>query len=329
MAKVLRRSDIQRIVDEAQLIGLVESAFAELADGLAVQPHRGQLHDDDDNGLVLIMPGLLRRTGSMGVKVVTVYPDNPRKFDMPNIMASTLLMDSRTGEPLCFMDATYLTAMRTGAVCAVATKHLAAADASSLGIIGTGAQAEAIASYVCAVRPIRSIRAFSDDTADRKEAFRRRVSEKTGLAVSIVQGAEEAVRGAEVLVTATSSKRPVISSGWISDGAHINAIGNHDPNAQELDSETVARSVVVCDDVEACLAESGDCGIPLAAGMVPRGHFKYSLGDVVKGRNPERNPCSVTLFKSIGLAIQDVAAGYYAYKRAVELGVGIDIDLRG
>lgn len=325
--RILTRSDIRPLLDELELINLVKIAFSELASGKAVQPHRGQLVVENENGLVLIMPGLLSGIKAMGVKVVTVYPDNPVKFGIPNIMATTLLMDTKTGEPVCLMDATYLTAARTGAVCAVATRLLADEHSTSLGLIGTGAQAEAIASFICSVRPISTIRAYSDDVLERKEAFASRVSQKTGIQVELTDSAEVAVREADVITTATSSKKPVIDFRWIKPGAHINAIGNHDPHCQELDSETVKNSIVICDDVNACLTESGDLIIPLNQGLVDTGHFEHSLGDVIRGKNLVRESDRVTLFKSIGLAIQDVVAAEYIYRKAVNQGKGTDLNL--
>ncbi len=327
MTRILTKAHLQQVIDVREVIDVVERAFAHFEQGKAVVPGRTAIHVPEHDGLCLVMPGYLSESGALGVKLVTVYPGNPGRYGLPNVLGVLVLLDHRTGQPICIMDATYLTAVRTGAACAAATRHLARHDAHSLAVIGTGAQAEAIATAICAVRDIQEIKAFSVAPQSSRDAFCTSVGERTGIRVMLTDSAECAVKDSDIVVVATSSHTPVISGSWLKPGAHINAIGNHHPDSRELDSDTVKRSIVVCDDIWACLQEAGDLILPMEAGEVGRDHFKLSLGQVVLGGLPDRGPDDITLFKSVGLSIQDMSAALYAYNAAMASGIGTDIEL--
>ncbi len=329
MALILTKSDLKNILgkDTEDVIDIVEQAFLAMYKGEACVPDRAAIPVDNHKGLCLVMPAYLGDIEALGMKMVTVYPDNPRKFGLPNIMGILVLVNARTGEPICVMDATYLTSIRTGAVCGVATRHLAMADAHVLGVIGTGAQAAGIVRCVTAVRPVDEIKIYSVDSLDQRMAFAREIQGYTDISVSLCESAEQAVRGSSLVVVATTSKRPVISASWLSPGTHINAIGNHHPDSQEIDSDTIAKSIVVCDSIDVCMEEAGDIILPIKNGYVDSNHFRFDLGQVVAGCGPVRERDDITLFKSVGVAIQDMSVAYYAYEQAAKLGVGIEIDL--
>jgi len=327
VTRILSKTDLRRLLKPRDVLNAVEQAFVSMEQGRAVVPPRVGIHVPEHSGVCLVMPGYLSDSGALGVKTVTVYPGNPDRYGLPNVLGTVALLDCRTGHPTCIMDAGYLTAIRTGAVCAVATKYLARAEAHSVGVIGTGAQAGAIVEAVCEVRVIGEIKVYSLEPENRRKRFADGVRASTGVQVTMTSCAEEAVRDSDVVVLATSSKSPVLSGTWLRPGAHVNAIGNHDPESREVDSETVRRSIVVCDDIDACLKEAGDVMIPLKSGEIPAQHVSLNLGQVVLGRGPSRSADDITLFKSVGLAIQDMSTALLAYTRAVELNVGIDVEL--
>jgi ornithine cyclodeaminase/alanine dehydrogenase-like protein (mu-crystallin family) len=194
-------------------------------------------------------------------------------------------------------------------------------------MIGTGAQAGGIAAAVCRVREIRCIKAYSIEPEDRRSRFAHEVEQRTGVPVTLTGSAEEAVRGSDIVALATSARSPVISGSWLAPGTHVNAIGNHYPDSREVDSDTVKKSIVVCDDVASCMQEAGDIILPIKNGEIPSDHVRYSLAEVVAGRGPARGADDITLFKSVGLSIQDVSTALYAYTEAVTSGIGVEVDL--
>jgi ornithine cyclodeaminase/alanine dehydrogenase len=225
------------------------------------------------------------------------------------------------------MDGTYITAMRTGATSGVATRYLAREDASTVGVIGAGAQARTQLAAVCEVRPIAAARVFSR-SADGRAAYAREMSAELGIEVVATGSAEEAVRGVDIVCTASTSKTPVVESDWIGPGVHINGVGSHSVDARELDAETVRRARVVVDTRDAALAEAGDLLMPIKEGLIGEDHIRAELGEVVTGARPGRErDDEITLFKSQGLAIQDVATAALVYRIARERGVGTSAPL--
>jgi alanine dehydrogenase len=329
MALILTRADVRNIVekDVKEIIDIVEQGFLALYKGQACIPDRAAVPVDHHEGLCLVMPAYLSDIEALGMKMVTVYPNNPRKFGLPNVMAILVLVNAITGEPICVMDATYLTSIRTGAACAVATRHLALPDAQVLGVIGTGAQAAGIVRCITAVRQIDEIKVYSVDSLEQRTAFAREIREYADIPVALCESAEQAVRDSGLVAIATTSRRPVVSASWLCPGAHINAVGNHHPDSQEIDADTIVKSIVVCDSIDICMEEAGDIILPIKNGYVDPGHFRFELAQVVAGFGPVRERDDITLFKSVGVAIQDISVARYAYEQAVKLGVGIEVDL--
>ena len=324
----LSRADIRRLVPMRDAVELMKVAFADLSAGRAQSPLRTVLQVAEHAGDALFMPAYVPGGAALGVKVVSVFRENPRR-DLPLIHALVVIVDPETGQPLAILDGTYLTALRTGAVSGAATDLLARPDSKTLVVIGAGAQGVTQAAAVCAVRPIERVVAVdvSEVTLAR---FREAIGRDWPDLLDRLETTTDAgvVAEADVVCTATTSKTPVFDDARIRPGTHLNAVGAFTPEMQELPAATVARATVVVDATEAALAEAGDLIIPLNAGLVGRGHFARELGMVVAGTAPGRtSPDEVTLFKSVGNAVQDVVVGRRAVDRARELGVGATIDL--
>jgi ornithine cyclodeaminase/alanine dehydrogenase len=272
------------------------------------------------------MPAYLEEMNALGIKVVSVYPDNP-KLGLPTILGVVLLTEPKSGELLAVMDGAYLTAVRTGAASGVATKHLARKDADEVGIIGTGVQGKKQVAAVCEVRPIKKVKAY-DVLPDKCKLFCSEVSKELGVKVVQVGSARDAVSGSDIVLTASTSKTPVVEGEWLEEGTHVNAIGSHTPDARELDATAVKRAKLVVDSKEAALKEAGDLIIPISQGLLSQDHIFAELGEVVTGKKPGReNESEITLFKSQGLAIQDISTARRVYDLAIKKGVGRVVQL--
>jgi alanine dehydrogenase len=293
----LDEAAVDRLLRMEELIPAMERALADFASGKVVQPVRTMLPVAEHQGFLGLMPAY---TGAaLGTKLVTFYPHNT---DVPTHHATILLFKPETGEPLVTMDGRLITEVRTAAVSAVATEHLARPDASVLAIIGSGVQARSHLEALRLVRDFREIRVWSPR---RAAAF----AEEHG--VRAAASAEEAVRGADVVVTATTSSTPVLAGEWLSPGAHINAIGAPRPDWRELDDEVLRRSRVYVDSREAALRESGD--------VIAAGEIVAEVGEVAAGSKPGRRSAEeITLFKSLGLAVEDVATAELVYHKALD-----------
>ena len=326
MTLLLARDDVARVLTMPACIEAVEGAFAALARGEADMPQRAVIKVPPHHGLFLGMPAYLGgEAEALGLKLVTVYPDNPAQHDLATTLGTLMLCDPRTGAVTAIMDAGYLTAVRTGAASGVATRYLAREDAAVCVVFGAGVQARQQLVAVHEVRPLRQAYVL-DVSAEAAAAFARDLAAQLGIAVEAVDDAEAAVRGADIVVTASSSPTPVLQGAWVQPGTHINNIGSHAPTTRELDTATVARSYFVADLREANLAEAGDILIPIAEGAVTADHIAASLGEIVIGQKPGRTDAEqVTVFKSCGLAVQDVSTAVAVVQAARERGVGTEV----
>ena len=327
MALLLSRSDVQKLLPMSKAIEVVESAFGELANGTAEMPPRTVMIDPEVGGWIAYMPSYLKSGGALGIKAVTVYKNNPDKFGLPTTLGTILVQDQATGQVVAAMDGGYLTAMRTGAVSGVATKHLARKDSKVGGILGTGVQARAQVIAMCEAAQLDEVLSFSVDPDDRRQAFADELSEATGVPMRLSSSTEDVLANSDVVALATTAANPIVKADWWKEGAHINAIGSHAPGVRELDTETVVKSKVICDQKEACLAEAGDIQIPIEEGAYSADDIHGDLGAVVNGVLAGReNDSEITLFKSVGLAIQDISCAALVYQQAVEQGVGTEFD---
>lgn len=327
MVILLSKSQVSSLLSMAESIEAVEGAFRELALGTATMPTRLSLSIPEKQGWLGVMPAYLAQAESLTTKIVTVYQNNATRHGIPNVLAAVILNDVETGRIEAIMEGSQITAMRTGAVSGVATKYLARSDAYRLGIFGAGVQARRQFEAVREVREIRSVSVY--DT--RTEMTRDFVAEATAQAdvkVSVAQTPDELVRDSDIIATATTSATPVFNGRNIKPGTHINAIGAFTPSTREVDSETVATSKIVVDSLDAALAEAGDIIIPLKEGVIQRENVWAELGEIVTGKKAGRTSQEEkTLFKSVGLGIQDAAVASVVFKKACSLGVGTRLDL--
>ena len=325
MSLLLDRETIRGLITMPEAMELLEKAFAELIDGSAVMPPRTAVSDPQHNGWYAFMPAQLSSMGALGIKAVTVYKDNPSKHSLPSTMATIVLLDNETGQATAVMDGGFLTAMRTGAVSGLATKYLARADAAVAGVLGTGVQARAQLEGMSVGRKLDRALCYSQDTPERQKGFCDELSAQLGIPVATVGSTKELVESVDILALATTATTSIVDGDWLKPGVHINAIGSHAPGVRELDTRSVLRSKIICDQTEACLAEAGDLQIPIEEGALDPGTIYGELGEIVTGRKKGREADEeITLFKSVGLSIQDISAAHYVYKRALEQKVGTE-----
>jgi len=303
-------------------IDVMAGALASLARGVVHQPLRMVVHPPGSPGLFALMPSYAAvPEPSFGLKVIGVFPGNVARGRDAH-QGAVLLVSGETGSLLALINASALTAIRTAAVSAVATRLLAREDASELAIIGSGVQARTHLAAIASVRKIRRAR-IASRRLERARAFVTQNSSSVPFPLEAVAGAEAAVRGADVIVTVTNSREPVLRREWISAGAHLNAVGASQSTSRELDSETVAAARFFVDRRESAESESGDYLVPLLEESIGSGHIRAEIGEVLIGLQPGRTaPEEITLFKSLGLAVEDLAAAAYVYRRARAAGAG-------
>jgi alanine dehydrogenase len=326
MPLLLSRQDVARVLNMKDCMEVIEKAFAEMADGTAVLPLRTAITPPD--GLSLYMPAYLKGMGALACKVVTVYKNNPKKYNLPVTVGKVLLQDPNTGDVLCIMDGGYLTAVRTGAASGVATKFLARKDKGQVcGVFGAGVQAKCQLWAVAEARPLSKVLVF-DISDDAVKSFIGEMSAKLSLEVVKASSSDQLLREVDIIVAATSSATPIFDGAKVREGTHINGIGSHTPSARELDTTIIKRATVVADSYEACLKEAGDIMIPISEGAIDKAHIRAELGEIITGRKPARtSDREITLFKSNGLAIQDAAAAKLVYDRAVVAGIGTNVSI--
>ncbi len=328
MPLLLSRRDVESVLTMEDCLEAVETAFRELARSRAVMPQRAVIKVEEHRGLFLGMPAYIGGDlDALGLKVVTVYPENPAQHDLPTVLGTLMLCDPATGKAVAIMDAGYLTAVRTGAASGVATRALAREDSRTCVLFGAGVQARQQLVALNLVRPLAKVSVI-DVNREAARSFARELGDSLEIRIEATEDVERAVREADIVVTASSSHDPIFDGSWLREGTHINNIGSHSPDARELDTTTVKRSKFVADLREANLAEAGDILIPIREGAVNEDHIHASLGEVLIGAKPGRESSEeITLFKSCGLAIQDVSTALAVYSAARERGIGIEVEL--
>lgn len=328
MPLLLNAEEVKSVLTMKDCIRVVESAFAELSNGTAALPLRNNISPKDQlPGLALYMPAYLKELNALACKVVTVYKDNPSKYQLPTTIGKVLLQDPNTGEVICIMDGGYLTAVRTGAASGVANRYLAKKGSKqNIGIYGTGVQAQMQLWAMKETADIGKVLVY-DINGEAADSFVKNMAAQHDLDIQKATDPDELLN-TDIICTATSSSQPLWDGNKLKAGTHINNIGSHSPSYRELDTLTVKRSKFVGDSREACLNEAGDIMIPLKEGAISEDHFYAELGDLVTGKKDGRtNNEEITVFKSNGLAIQDVATAKLIYDKAVEAGIGISIDI--
>ena len=317
-----------------ECIDAMADALRALAVGEARLPLRQVIGLPGSPNLFALMPGHIgvnsreKHRASIGAKVITVFPGNDAT-PLDSHLGVVLLFEADMGQLLAIIDASSVTAIRTAAVSGVATKLLANPDAGDLAILGAGVQAMTHLEAMRVVRTLRRVRVWSR-TRERRERFIEKAKRKLGVDVESSESVEACVKGADIICTVTASREPVLQGAWINAGAHVNAVGAALPTARELDSAAVVRSRVYVDRRESALAEAGDILIPMAEGVVNAEHIRGEIGGVLLGAVPGRESREeITLFKSLGLAIEDLAAARHIYDKGVALGTGVWVSLGG
>jgi alanine dehydrogenase len=339
--RLLGPEAVEQAADFAAVVDAVEAAFGADARGDVQMPAKSyvdlpqyngdfrsmpvylDVRGDDVSGDQSASPGDSSTAGgwdAAAVKWVNVHPDNPRKHDLPTVMGTVVYSDPETAVPLALMDGTELTRRRTGAAAAVATKHLAVADADSMGIVGAGVQSSAQLEAVSQVRPIEEV-----VVADRNEGKVAEFVDRFDDRFDARGGSVEAAAACDVLSTVTPVEDPIVRD--VGDHTHVNAIGADAAGKHEVADEVLEAAKVVIDDHEQC-THSGEINVPWSAGVLDDGDIHAELGEVVVGERPGREPADgVTVFDSTGLAVQDVAAAHVVYERATEEGLGQSFEL--
>ncbi|HEU4939785.1 MAG TPA: ornithine cyclodeaminase family protein [Vicinamibacterales bacterium] len=321
MPVLLSEQDVRIVLLMSDLIDAMESALARFSSNEVTQPLRTVIEVGLQKAFVGVMPAFIDEPAMLGTKVVSVFGSNAA-VDLPTHLATIVLLDPMTGELLSIMDGRYITEARTAAVSAVSVKHLAREDATRLAIIGTGVQARSHLEAISAVRHLNEVRVWSRSAANRA-AFAREMRARTTATITLASSARDAVDAADVIVLATASREPVVQSDWIPDGAHVCAVGACRPDQREMDSALVARGRIFVDSRTGALAEAGDIILPIKEGAIGEQHVAGELGEVVLGRIAGRTSRDeVTIFKSLGMAVEDVAAAHLAYVKAAERGLG-------
>lgn len=313
----LSESDVRSALPIAELIDAMELALIAFSSGRVVQPVRTVM-EIGQRAFFGLMPALDSDGALLGTKLVSVLPENTAK-GLPSHQAAIVLFDAASGALLAVTDGRYITEARTAAVSAVSVRHLARPDAHVLAIIGSGVQAHSHLEALPLVQDFREIRVWSPNTA-RLQHF------AAGRNVTPCHSAEHAVRGAGVVVLATSSTTPVIDNAWVSPGTHVVAVGACRPTHRETDPRLVARALVVVDSRAAAMQEAGDILLAIQDGLIGPGHIHTELGEIASGaRSGRQDAAQVTLFKSLGLAIEDVVSAGMAYRRALAEGRGVQV----
>ena len=324
MPILLTEEDVKALLSMDHLIATMETALADFSTGRVVQPVRTVLQVGAQKAFYGVMPAYIPRLPALGAKMVTVFASNAER-NLPSHLATISLFDPETGALLALVDGRYITEARTAAVSAVSVNYLAKPDAGVLAIIGSGVQARSHLEAIDRVRELRDVRVWSP-SAERRNAFVADMSKHVSAPLRAAASAEEAVRDASIVVLVTASREPVVRSEWIAEGAHICAVGACRPDQREMDAGLVARGELWVDSREAALSEAGDILLAIKDGAIDEHHIAGELGTFVASTS-RRKDKRLTIFKSLGMGVEDVAAAHLALVRARQAGRGRQFEL--
>ncbi|HEX2456852.1 MAG TPA: ornithine cyclodeaminase family protein [Vicinamibacterales bacterium] len=326
MSLVLSEADVRRVLPMGDLIDAMQRALVEFSARRVQQPLRSVLQVGQAHAFFGVMPAFIPASGALGTKLVTVFGSNAER-GLPSHLATILMLDSETGQLLAVMDGRYVTEARTAAVSAVSAKLLAREGAATLALIGSGVQARSHLEALAHVRKLREVRVWSP-RADSRRKFISDMQAHSPAPIVDAGSARDAVAGADLVVLATASHEPVVMSDWIGAGTHICAVGACRPDQREMDSALVKRARVLVDSRTAAMAEAGDLVIPIEEGAITPEHIVGELGELAAGSVTGRSSNDeVTIFKSLGLAVEDVAAGDLVLARAKAQGLGRQLSM--
>ena len=327
MVRLLTKEDVAKLLTMPDALNYVEEAYKQLTLGNAIVPQRIAFTDPAP-GLTLIMPGIIGgKMNALATKIVSVYKQNPEKYDMPTVLAKIMVQDINTGDIVGIMDGSLITAMRTGAATGVSVKYLARKNSTTLGIYSAGVQArkQVSAVYWGLDKKLEKCKVY-DLKKNVAKDFKKEIESELGIDVEIVESGDDLLSNTDIVVAATTSTTPLFSGNKVVEGTHISSIGAHAPDARELDSIIIKRaSLLTAGLKEACLAEAGDYIIPINEGIITENDI-FSIGEIITGNKPGRTSDSeITVFKSVGISAQDVAVGKLVYDRALKEGIGQNI----
>ena len=324
--RLLSEKQVQGLIDVAELIAVLKQAHIQYSTGKAVMPVRLVVPLPQIQGRITSMPGFLNEDKALGMKVVTYFQNNPQ-HNLPAILATIMLFSAETGKMIAVMDGGYITAIRTACASALATQALANPETPTLGILGAGVQARAHIQALAQVRKFSKIKIYSP-SATSAASIKNDVEKEAGVAIEVARSAEEVVRASDLLVTVTTAKEPIVKADWFKPGVHINAVGSHRPDLREIDGATLARAKVVVDSKEAILTECGDILLALKEQTITEAHIHGEIGEILAGAKPGRTSADeITLYKSVGIAIQDVATAQLVYRKALAQNVGTNVEI--
>src|SRR5438105_155067 len=324
---IVNQHEVPELLPMEECIDVMADALTALAHGDAVMPLRGMAGMPERAGLLAWMPSLLPASSVMGIKVISVFPNEGTELE--SHQGAVLLFEAKRGQLLAVVDASEITAIRTAAVSGLATRLLARPDADDLAILGSGTQAGTHIESMMSVRTIRRVRVWSRDRA-HAGTFAETQSAQRGISVEVCGSAKEAVEGASIVCTTTSATQPVLEGRWLAPGAHVNAVGFAGPTGGELDAEAMARGRLFADRGASIRNEAGDFLLAKKEGAVGDDHVAGEIGEVLLGKVEGRtSPDQITIFESLGLAIEDLAAVNHVYRRAQETGKGAWVELGG
>lgn len=326
---ILKRKDVENLLDLDQLVQSLAPAMADLSAGQVSMPQRMIAFTPEENGLLAAMPVYLPSPVTLSTKLVTVFPQNSAR-GLPSHQALVLVFDIATGAPLALIDGTYLTAMRTAAGSALATQLLARADASIMAIVGTGVQARAHAQAIPLVRAIKEIRIWGRDK-EKARQLAQEITAELQIAAKPVPTFRDAAAGAGIVCATTHAAEPVVAGQWLELGVHVNSVGLN-PQGRELDDDTIAKALVIVESREAALTPlpggANDLTWPIRDGVISEKHIHAEVGELVSGKRQGRTSAEqITLYKSVGVAVQDAVAAQLVLAAAREQGAGIEIEV--
>jgi ornithine cyclodeaminase len=325
---IINQSEVPQLLPMNECMEVMAEALKTLARGNAILPLRPVMWLPEKVGALGMMPSYLGDIQSFGLKVVSVFPGN-HGTEYDSHQGAVMLFEAAHGRLLAIMDASSITGIRTAAVTGVATKLLACEGAGDLAILGSGVQAQTHLQAMLLARTIRRVRLWSRNSEHAKQ-FAEREGKRHGITIEAMPTAEEAVKGADIICTVTASPEPVLKGEWIAPGAHVNAVGSSVPFTRELDTAAIVRSKLFVDRRESTLNEAGDFLFPKKEGAVGDDHIKGEIGELLLGKVKGRESAEeITLFKSLGLAVEDLASAHHIYRKALEKGMGVAVELGG
>lgn len=325
---IVNQADVARLLPMPECIEAMAEALETTARGEVVLPLRQVVPLPNQLGALACMPAYSRALRAVGVKVITVFPAN-RGTEFDSHQGAVLLFEGVHGSLKAIVDASEVTAIRTAAVSGVATRLLARKEAADLAILGAGVQARTHLDAMLRVRKIKRVRVWSP-TPDHVRAFAERESRRHDVAVEPMASARGTVKGADIICTTTSSRSPVLKGAWVEPGVHINAVGSSVKSARELDTAAVKKALLYVDRRESALNEAGEFLQAKEEGVLGDEHIRGEIGELLLGRAPGRTARDdITLFKSLGLAVEDLAAVQHVYGKAVAEGAGTWVELGG